>query len=113
MEIIRTNNTIISTRTNILKKIESQVTAWVSFFILSCVISTLVVIMAYILGTSSIPWMPNLMAAGIVIVSISWWFWTMKFIIDAATNQRIIYKLLGDISSEIESIRSELITYDK
>lgn len=109
MEIIRVNNTLITTRKTLLEKIETQVTSWLVFFIFSFIVTVTVIIMGYVSGTSRVPWVPHTMIVGIVTVSIAWWIWTMKFIMDAASNQKIIYNILGEISKEIDSIRTEMI----
>jgi hypothetical protein len=103
MVTIRTDRQLINQRKLVLDKIEKQSRIWLIFSGVSA-LAIIAMIMAIIVVKNI--FIIYLLLASIFLTSISWWIWTMIFIIETTKNQKIIYKLLHDISFDIESIRS-------
>lgn len=108
MAPIRANHTLIGIQQHLLEKIESQGLIWAMFVAVSTCCSIVTIILLFVLGEPAVPIAITILIGIIILLCLAWLGWTIGFVVKSLKNQKIIYQLLQDISTDIEVISKEV-----
>jgi len=95
-----------------LEKITSQITAWLKFAIVSPVLFLIGSISLYTIFHTEIPIVFYFSWALFISVSMGWWFWLIKTIIDMIEIFNEILKIVKEIKNEVNEVYVELHNTD-
>lgn len=98
-------------KTNIqkLKQFDQDRIVWLKLSGLALIVVILLIIDWSIFGTNKLYWI--LISFGLIL-SVSWWYWTMKLIRDLLKHRLVEMEILSDIVNDIKEIKKDVRNID-
>lgn len=92
-----------------LLSIEKQIKIWNTLAIVVPIISTIVLLALYIIGTTTITTLFYIACGLYFSTAVIWWWWTMKNIAFLISILQSTRDSLSSVAEELKSIRKEII----